>query len=240
MESHLRQPERNLAKVQTWARRAAEAGADLVLFPEATLSGWWSSREVRAFAEPIDGPSLRRLARLAGKLDLVIAVGLTEQAGDCAYLTHVLLDGNGVIGRHRKKELASGEEKTWDPGDDVNVFEVRGVPVGIAICYESVHPRVCAELARGGARIILAPYANGTDPDELLDGRRKYPAARARENGVWYVACDAPARRDDTLRRGAAYVIDPAGEVVTITPPDETGETMVVYRIELETANPKE
>ena len=115
---------------------------------------------------------------------------MTERDGDHAYITQVLLDGHGVIGKHRKSQLAGGpdgEGKYWDPGDDANVFAVCGVRMGIAICYESVHPETCAKLRATGAQVILAPYANGTLPEELTNGQRPYPAARARENGVWYV-----------------------------------------------------
>jgi len=232
VESRIRQIDRNLDRIERWARRAAAAGADLVLFPETAITAWWSSREVRACAEPIDGPSIRRLIGLADELGIIMAVGMTERDGDKVYITHVLLDGSGVIGRHRKSDLAPGEEKTWDPGHDANVFDVKGARIGIAICYESVHPPTCAKLKANGAEIILAPYANGTDPDELLTGKRPYTYARATENRVWYVACDAtPHNEDGTLRRGAAYVISPDGQLVALTAPDAAGENMVVYAI---------
>ncbi len=239
MESKIRQPERNLQRIEEWARRAAQAGAELVLFPETALSGWWASREIRAYAEPIDGPSVRRLIELARELEIVMAVGMTERSGKQAHITQVLLDGRGVIGTHRKTLLAPGEEKTWDPGNDANVFEIKGIRIGIAICFESVQPTMCSRLKAAGAELILAPYANGTDPDELLDGRRRYPAARARENGVWYVACDAPAHDESgALRRGAVYIIDPAGQLVDITRPDARGENMVVRTIVLPARTP--
>lgn len=232
MESKIRQPQQNLDRVEGWARRAAEAHANLALFPEATLSGWWLNREIRTYGEPVDGPAVHRLINLARELNIVMAVGLTEQDDKRAHITHVLLDGRGVIGTHRKTMLSPGEEKAWDPGDDANVFDVKGIRIGIAICYESVKPTMCARLKANGAEIVLAPYANGTDPDELLTGRRPYTYARAKENGVWYVACDAPSHdKSGGLNRGAAYVIDPAGQLVAITNPDAHGETMVVHRI---------
>ena len=237
MESRIREIDRNLDHVEYWARRAADAGAELALFPETTITGWWSSREIRKYAEPIDGPSIQRLIKLADELGIIIAVGMTEREGDKAYITHVLLNGDGVMGRHRKTELAGGqggEGKVWDRGDDANVFDVKGAKIGIAICYESVHPETCAKLKANGAEIILAPYANGTDPDELLTGKRPYTYARAAENRVWYVACDAPPHDENgNLKRGAAYVISPQGELVAITSPDATGENMLIYPIPL-------
>ncbi|MGQ9651725.1 MAG: nitrilase-related carbon-nitrogen hydrolase [Phycisphaerae bacterium] len=233
-ESRIHEVEFNLSRIEHWARQAAAAGADIALFPETGISGWWSSREVRALGEPVDGPAITRLRRLADELGVVLAVGMTERDGDKAYITHVVIDGKGVIGMHRKTSLAPGEEKTWDPGNDANVFEVKGVRVGIAICFESVHPPTCAKLRENGAEIILAPYANGTDPDELLNGKRPYPYERAKQNQVWYVACDAPARDEQkNLKRGAAYVISPGGELKAITAPDAVGETMVLYTIHL-------
>jgi predicted amidohydrolase len=234
-ESRPRDVEPNLSRIECWARRAAAAGADLALFPETAISGWWASREIRPYAEPFDGPSVQRLANLAKELGIVLAVGMSERAGDKVHITQAVIDGSGVIAYHRKTSLAPGEEKFWDPGNDANVFELKGVRIGIAICYASVQPPTCNKLRAGGAEVILAPYANGTDPDELLNGKRPYTYARAKENGVWYVACDAtPHDEKKNLKRGAAYIISPQGELVAITPPDARDETMVVHTIRLD------
>ncbi len=234
-ESRIRNVEFNLSRIEFWARRAAAAGADLVLFPETGISGWWASREIRPYAEPLDGPSVQRLTKLAKELGVVLAVGMSERAGDKVHITQAVINGGGVVAHHRKTSLAAGEEKFWDPGDDANVFELKGVRIGIAICFESVHPETCSKLRAGGAEVILAPYANGTDPDELLTGKRPYTYARARENSVWYVACDAtPHDERKNLKRGAAYVISPRGELVAITPPDAKDEVMVTHTIRLD------
>ncbi|HOA74105.1 MAG TPA: nitrilase-related carbon-nitrogen hydrolase [Phycisphaerae bacterium] len=231
-ESRLHDVEGNLGRVEIWARRAAEYQADLVLFPETMISGWWASREIRRYAEPLDGPVVQRLMSIARESGVVLAVGLTERNGDRAHITHVVVDGDGVRATHRKSRLSPGEEKYWDPGDDANVFELNGIRMGIAICYESVNPETCAALRANGAEIILAPYANATGPSELATGRRAYPFARARENGVWYVACDStPREEDQSLKPGAAYVINPRGELVALTPLDGPGEAMVVHTI---------
>lgn len=228
----------NLSRIEHWARKAAAAGADVVLFSECGIHGWWQNRQIRKLGEPADGPSVQRLIKLADELDIIMAVGMTERDGDKAYITHVLFDGDGLIGKHRKSSLAggkNGEGAIWDKGNDANVFDIKGYKVGIAICFESVHPETCAALKANGAEIILAPYANGTDPNEITDPERKQRSwvwKRVDENKVWYVACDAtPHNKDRSLRPGAAYVINPQGQLVTITPGDKPGEAMVVYTI---------
>ena len=247
-ESRIRDPAFNLARIEHWTRRAAAAGADLALFPECALDGWWQSRENRAFAATIDGPAIRRLVALARELGIVLAVGMTEidssgvsvdgADGERAYITHAVLDGCGVIARHRKRALAggeSGEAQIWERGDGATVFDVGGHRIGIAICYESVEPATCAALRTAGASVILAPYANGTTPAEIRD-----PARRARrwiwervdENRVWYIACDAtPRAADGTLRAGAAFAIAPDGELRACSPDDGAGEAMVVVDV---------
>ncbi len=226
-ESRPRDAEFSLGRIEHWARRAAAEGADLALFPEFGIHGWWQDRQQRRYGEPVDGPSIQRLTRLAGELNLIMAVGMTERDGDKAYVTHVLLDGKGVIGKHRKSRLAGwpkGEGTVWDQGDDANVFDVKGYKVGIAICYESVEPETCAALRAKGAEIILAPYANGTLPAELTDPQRKQRKwlwQRPAENRVWYVGSDITS----------AFVFNPQGELVDFAPKDKPGEGMVVCRI---------
>jgi len=242
--------EGNLRRIEAWARRAAQAGAELVLFPEAAISGWWQSREIRRYGEPAKGPSIQRLIKLANELDIAMAVGMTEIDGENAYITHVLLDGRGVIGKHRKSSLAggkNGEGRVWDEGDDFSVFTYKHIQLGIAICFESVHPETCRRLKAKGAEIILAPYANGTRPSELLhieegrkSGKRTYAYARAVENRVWYVACDsAPRNSKDSRQAGAAYIIDPRGRLVKLSDPNQPGENMVVHTIGLPSKPPR-
>ncbi len=236
VDCKVREVEHNVARVEHWSRKAAAQGAELVLFPELCISGCWQSREVRTIAEPVDGPSISRLVELAEDLHIVIAVGMTERDGDNVYIAQVLLDGDGVIGVHRKSDMPEFDLKFWDLGDDQNVFDIGKAKVGVAICYESVNPMTCNRLKDNGAEIILAPYNNGTHPDELHNNKRPYVFKRVAETGLWYVACDQPSHEPDgkTPRAGAAYVINPEGEIVTISPSDRPGEQMVVYAIPLD------
>jgi predicted amidohydrolase len=240
-----REVEGNLKRIEAWARKAADADAELVLFPEAAISGWWQSREIRKYGEPVDGPSIQRLIGLAKELDIAMVVGMTEVDGDKAYLTQVFLDGNGIIGKHRKSALAggpdNGEQLTWDKGNDANVFNYKDIQIGIAICFECVHPETCRKLKANGAEIILAPHANGTKPSDLLNieqgrenGKRVYLFDRARENRVWLVGCDdAPTNKDGSKEAGAAYVISPTARLVKLSDPNDAGENMIVHTIEL-------
>ena len=237
-ETKIRNTTHNLERIAFWSKRAAGKGADLVLFPECTIHGWWQSRENRKFAEQLNGDSIGHVMKIARKNGIVIAVGMTEKSGEKYFLTHVIVGPEGILGVHRKSSLAggsSGEASVWNVGNDANVFEINGFNIGIAICYESVHPETCRKLKANGAEVILAPFDNGTLPGEILDPareKRKWIWERVRENRVWYVACDAtPHDKQGNLLPGAAFVISPDQELAACTPKDVPGEAMVVVRI---------
>lgn len=227
---------RNIDQVEKWTRLAAEEGADLVLFNETNITGYWQTPQIRQLAEPLDGPTVQYLTGLAKELDIIICAGMAEKAGDKVHNTQVLIGPDGLIGAHSKSSFPDGEEKYFDIGNDYNVFDIGSWKVGIAICFESVHPETCRKLAENGAELILAPYCNGVTRQEIEEGKRPYFQERARENGVWYVACDqcGSSKGDKSTpdRAGAACFVDPTGEMVAVTSLKEKGEHMIVYRLE--------
>jgi predicted amidohydrolase len=226
-------PSANLKQIARWTRAAARERADLVLFNETSATGYWMDERIRRLAEPIDGPTVRELTAIASRNSIVIAAGFVESAGDKQHNTHVLVGPGGLIGYHRKSSLPDGEEKYFDVGDDCNVLDVCGHRVGIAICYESVHPETCRRLAANGAQVILAPYHNAVTPAEIHNGKRPYFTGRARENHIWYVACDQCGYADNgAVIPGAVCFVNPSGEIVAVTPLDEPGEHMIVRELD--------
>lgn len=228
--------QKNLDQIEKWTRRAAAEGADLVLFNETSIQGYWYNVGLRELAEPLDGPSVKRLAALARELDIIIAAGLAEKEGEKEYNTHVLIGPDGLIGTHRKSSFPSGEEKWFDLGNDYNVFDIGPCKVGIAICFESVHPETCRKLRENGAEVILAPYSNGVTAREIADGKRPYFQERALENSVWYVVCDqcGSSKGETTTpeEAGAVCFVDPTGKIVATTSLEEKAEHMIVFRLE--------
>lgn len=227
-------PEHNLERIAHWTEEASRAGADLVLFNESSVPGYWYNVGFRDYAEPIDGPSMQRLHELARQHDIIICAGIMERDGDKEHNTQVLVGPEGLIGKHRKSALPSGEEKWFDIGNDWNVFDINGIQIGIAICYESVHPETCQKLTANGAEVILAPYMNGVSAREIADGKRQYFFDRARENGVWYVVSDQGAHNPgEDLRTGAVAFVNPFGEMVATTSLEQEGEHMIVRELDL-------
>ena len=198
MESAGGDKEENLRRVERLAAEAAARGAELVLFPECCLTGYWFLRRLdvvalAALAEPVPGgPSVERLAGLAARLGVSVGAGLLEAAGpDRFHNTYVLAMPDGSVVRHRK--IQAFEHPAIEPGDEVTVFDTpHGFRAAILVCYDNNIVENVRIAALRGAEVLLAPHQTGgcrtTNPHlmglvdrRLWDARASNPAAIERE-----------------------------------------------------------
>ena len=152
------------AQLKLADRLLAEAHpADLAVLPECALTGYVSAlgnHDLKAFAEPLDGPTSGRLADLARKHRLTLAGPLIESDGTRVFNSFVVFDPGGTrIAHYRKRNPFTVE--TWaTPGDLGNpVFEIAGVRATIAICFDLHFLERDATEALTQAQVLLFPSA---------------------------------------------------------------------------------
>ncbi|WP_178361527.1 carbon-nitrogen hydrolase family protein [Mycolicibacterium hippocampi] len=162
-------PTANLGLVEEYTLRAAEQGASLVLFPEATMCRF--GIPLGPVAEPLDGPwagAVRGLARRAG---VAVVAGMFVPADDGRVTNTLLATGPGVDAHYDKIHLYDAfgfaESTTVAPGREPVVIEVDGVTVGLTLCYDIRFPELYVELAERGAEVITAHASWGTGPGKL-------------------------------------------------------------------------
>ena len=159
--------EANLARVRTFAVRAAEQDVDLIAFPEMCLTGYWhvrklSREEVAALAEPVpDGASTQALLALAEKHGMTIGAGLIERArGGALYNSYVVAMPDGRTACHRKLHTFISEHLR--SGDAYTVFDIpQGCRVGVLTCYDNNLIENARITALEGAEVLLAPHQTG-------------------------------------------------------------------------------
>lgn len=198
MESLPGDKEANFTKVEHFAGLAAKQDAQLVVFPECCLTGYWFIRhltveQLAALAEPVpDGPSTRRVADLARKLGVTLGAGLVEAAGHGVFHnTYVVALPDGTVHRHRK--LHAFEHTSIRHGTDYTVFDLPGgFRAGVLICYDCNIVENVRINALRGAEILIAPHQTGAVRSKnphlmglidrrLWDNRHADPAAIERE-----------------------------------------------------------
>lgn len=219
--------DRNLATAEALIRRAAGYGAALVATPEATNYLGPHDEKVRR-AEPLDGPTVTRLAKLARELGIHLLIGsVNERSPDPArcYNTSVLIGPDGArLAAYRKLHLFDidvsddarfRESDTTAPGDAPVVADTALGGVGMSICYDLRFPELYRHLVDHGAALLTVPSAftltTGKDHWEPL------LRARAIETQCYVLAPGQHGEHDDAgLRRswGHSMIVDPWGHVV--------------------------
>ena len=214
-------PSVNLDRVREALAGAAGRGADLAVFPEATLARFGS--DLRAIAEPLDGPFGSGLAQAARGTGVALVAGVFEPAPDGrVYNTVVGYDATGArVAAYRKIHLydALGEQESAvvAPGAQPVVVDLCGVRVGIMTCYDVRFPELARALAVRGAELIVLPAAWATG---LFKEEHWVTLVRARaiENTVWVAAaCQVPDHSAPPTRAptgvGRSMMVDPMGTV---------------------------
>jgi predicted amidohydrolase len=163
----------NLERLERVCGLAAAKGVQLLAFPELYLSGYIVTPELaRRLAEPMDGPSLQRVAAAARQHGLAVACPYPERAlvaGEERFYDAIALFGpdGALLRNYRKTHLWGPDEKLcWSPGylvpeegEAFTVQAVNGVGVGLLNCYEAEFPELSRRLALLGAQLVLIPTA---------------------------------------------------------------------------------
>jgi predicted amidohydrolase len=219
--------------------RLAEVGpgADLVVLPEAFARDFGQAgSDVSAFAEPVDGPFAREVARVADAASCTVVAGMFEVADDPARPYNTLVVGGRDSATYRKIHLYDSfgyRESDRLTGGAVEpvVVEVAGWQVGLMTCYDLRFPELARRLADAGAEVLVVPAA-------WLPGERKVAhwrtllAARAIENTCFVVGAGQPEPR----YVGHSAVIGPLGDVLAEADGAEQVLEAVLDRADLDEA----
>ncbi|HVQ83485.1 MAG TPA: carbon-nitrogen hydrolase family protein [Mycobacterium sp.] len=218
-------PAANLLLVREYTGRAADAGAQLVVFPEATMCRF--GVPLAPIAEPIDGPWANGVRRIATDSGITVIAGMFTPAGDGRVTNTLIAAGPGTPNRpdthydkiHLYDAFGFTESRTVAPGREPVVVTVDGVRVGLSICYDIRFPALYTELACRGAQLIVVCASWGSGPGKLEQWTL---LARARAlDSTSYVAAAGQADPGDSLTGsgaptgvGGSLVASPLGEVV--------------------------
>ena len=201
----------NLAYVREALCRAAGEGANLAVLPEMWSSGF-SYRNLNELAQRTAG-IVEELMELSRELKLVICGSMPEPHGEKVYNTIHLLDNGTLAGVYRKLHLFSllGEDKAFDGGDSWLLADTSIGKVGVIICYDLRFPELSRRLAVEGAQVICVP---AQWPKPRQEHWRTLLRARAIENQLFVVSCNACGPIGKLEFFGMSMIINPKGEVL--------------------------
>ncbi len=212
----------NLSKVTNVAREAAAAGAQLVVFPEATMYAFGAP--LADIAEPLDGPFGSSVQLLARDLGVTIVLGMFTPATDGRVFNTLLAAGPETASSYDKIHLFDAygvkESRTVAPGAERRVITVDDVSVGLATCYDVRFPTLFIENAAAGAQVSIVSASWGAGPGKV-EQWELLARARALDSTSFVLACGQadPATQgrpvgSDPTGVGHSMVVSPYGEVL--------------------------
>lgn len=190
--------EENLELAVEKIREAAEGGAQLIVLPEATSQAFGAGRLDKQ-AQGLDGNFVTTIRAVAQQLDVTVVLGMFSPADtverDGKTINRVsntaLIAGPDVLGGYDKIHTYDAfnykESDTVRAGEALVAFDVAGITVGVATCYDIRFPEQFKELARQGAQVIVVPTSWADGPGKL-DQWRLLTAARALDSTSYIVA----------------------------------------------------
>lgn len=207
----------NLAYVREALTRAAAQGVQLAVLPEMWSTGF-AYKNLNELAKRTAG-IVEELLELSGRLKLVICGSMPEPDGvDKVFNTIFLIDNGKLAGTYRKIHLFSllKEDLAFAGGDKWLLADTSIGKVGVIICYDLRFPELTRRLAVEGAQVICVP---AQWPKPRQEHWRALLRARAIENQLFVVSCNACGMIGKLDFFGMSMIIDPKGEVLA-----ESGE----------------
>ena len=170
-------PALNLNHAEELVRRAADAGAQIVLLPELFERPYFCQErryDYYAYAQPVQqNPAVQRFQQVCRELQLVMPISFYEADGNCLYNSVAMIDADGsLLGVYRKTHIPDDhyyqEKFYFTPGNTgFKVFDTQYGRVGVGICWDQWFPETARCLTIAGADLILYPTAIGSEP--ILD-----------------------------------------------------------------------
>ena len=243
MESIFGDARANADRICKWMGEAVREGAQLVVFPECCLTGYSTAR-AREVALSDDDSVAVELERYASKLGIAVGYGYIERNGlandplmqsaladdgEKPYVAYVVAGPEGRL-VYRKSHLGSREQQAFTAGNELPVARIAGVNIGVQLCWEAHIPDITTTLRAKGAQLVLMPHAVGIDIARRMELWSRYLPARAYDNGLFVVACNALRRNEEgSVVGGGVAAYGPDGACIAEC--ESAEEDMLLVRV---------
>ncbi|NND92827.1 MAG: carbon-nitrogen hydrolase family protein [Granulosicoccus sp.] len=205
--------ETSIARLDRIAAQAAGLGAQLLLVPEASLTGYnLPLASAQSVAIERDSAHTERLCHVCQQHNIALAYGYIERDQHHLYNAVNVIDAAGnSIAHYRKTHLWGGLDRSlFEAGERFGpVVELHGWKLGLLICYDIEFPESARHLALQGAELILAPTALMAPWTYVADLLTR---VRAVENQLYFAYANYCGSEGDLAYVGRSCIVGPDAE----------------------------
>src|SRR5256714_10947060 len=212
----------NIRKIRDFGALAKKSGAELVVFPEMSDTGY-SMPVIQNRARPWKDGAVTELQKIAKENSIAIVAGISDREGESIFNAQVLVNARGeVLGKYRKTHLVTAapldERVCLSPGNEFVARKIDNFQVGLSICYDLRFPEMARTLVvKHGANVIVNSSAWPVVRAEHL---KILAVARAVENQSYVIIANRVGTDDGVTFCCSSLIVDPSGKTLGVASPD--------------------
>jgi omega-amidase len=220
--------EDNFRKAEAFIRQASERKSKLILLPELWLGGY-DYRLFEDYQKEAEN-CIARIEALARSLKIAIVGTYPLHKNGHSFNTMVWIDTSGNSVFYNKLHLFSlmRERDYFSAGERLVTLPAPWGETGLAVCYDLRFPELFRKYALAGVKVILI---SAEWPLSRIDHWKTLLRARAIENQIFVIGCNAVGRSGKEIMGGASAIIDPWGR--TLTEADSESEVLITSQLDL-------
>ncbi len=233
MHSEVGRIKENLSHTEELVQRARERGAELICFPELSISGYLLKDPSSMYDWRYCQELIGAVTDIARANKVLLMAGLVEIGRvEGPFISHVVAGPKGLVGIYRKSHLSPMERASYNAGMEIGVFEYDGITFGVQLCWEAHFPEISRIMALKGAEIVFMPHASPrTGPQEKLDSWLRHMRSRAFDNALYIAACNQVGPTSEGyVFPGVALVINPSGQLIAQMAEKDEGMIVAALR----------
>jgi predicted amidohydrolase len=231
--------EKNLTKSILAIKKAAEQGADLILFPEVQLTEFfpqYPKQNVESYGIEMDSEIVAVFKDACVQNNIAAVPNIYLKENGRFFDASIFIDKTGeVIGIQKMVHIAQAEkfyeQDYYAPSDTgFQVFNTEFGKIGIVVCFDRHYPESIRTESLMGAELILIPTVNTkSEPLEMFEWEVR---VQAFQNSVTIAMCNRVGREDDMVFAGESVVTDANGNVIVKA---DDNEQLIFAEIDLQT-----
>ena len=208
----------NIEKIKKVLYKFKDDEIDLVVFSELVISGYPPEDLVlkQSFVEKC-WFGLQEIIKITAKYNLGTIVSLPVIEDFKLYCSAVLVDSGKVLGFAKKVNLPNysvfDEKRLFSRGPEPEIYNFRGIKVGIPICEDIWNENVINILKKKGCEIVVSP--NGSPFDKYKRSERiTIINSRVKESGLPFLYVNQVGGQDELVFDGSSLIVNPDATII--------------------------